>query len=146
MGLLPFCSIKIRTLRPKSTTYPVQLITLDDHIRKRRLDLGKEQKEIALTLGVTGSTITGWELNQTTPGIIHLPKIIAFLGFTLEPYCKETDNIIEQIKIYRQRQGLTQEKFAELVGVDETTIAKWEREDHKPMKFLSEKVLNILKF
>jgi transcriptional regulator with XRE-family HTH domain len=110
------------------------------------LDLGKQQKEVALTLGVTGSTITGWELNQTTPGITHLPKIISFLGYTPEPYCKKTDNIIEQMKLYRQVHGLTQEKFAELVGVDETTVAKWERGDHKPMKILSEKVLNFLKF
>ena len=97
-----------------------------------------------MTLGVSEATITGWELNQTTPVITHLPKIISFLGYIPEPYCKKTDNIIEQMKIYRQMHGLTQEKFAELVGVDETTVAKWERGEHMPMKVLREKVLNFL--
>ena len=98
-----------------------------------------------MTLGVSEATITGWELNQTTPSITQLPKIISFLGYIPEPYCKKADNFIEQIKLYRQIHGLTQEKFAELVGVDETTVAKWERGDHEPMKILKEKVLNFMK-
>ena len=141
---MPFCSVEIRALRPKSSAYPAQLTTLGDHIRKRRLDLGGQQKEVALTLGVTESTITGWELNHTTPGITQLPKIMSFLGYIPEPYCKKTDNIIEQMKLYRQVHGLTQEKFAELVGVDETTVAKWDRGDHMPMKVLRGKVINLL--
>lgn len=39
---------------------------------------------------------------------------------------------------YRFIQGLSQEKFAKLVGVDETTVAGWERGDHKPSKKLAE--------
>jgi DNA-binding transcriptional regulator YiaG len=110
------------------------------------MDLGRQQKEVALTLGVTESTVTGWELNRTIPGITHLPKIISFLGYVPEPYCKQTDNISEQMKHYRQIHGLTQGKFAKLVRVDVTTIAKWERGDHKPMKLLREKTVNLLKF
>ena len=98
-----------------------------------------------MTLGVSEATITGWELNQTTPKITQLPKIIAFLGYIPGPYCKETDNISEQMKLYRQVHGLTQGKFAELIGVDETTVAKWERGEHKPMKFLEEKILKFIK-
>jgi transcriptional regulator with XRE-family HTH domain len=110
------------------------------------MDLGRQQKEVALLLGVTESTVTGWELNHTTPGITHLPKIIDFLGYVPEPYCKKTNNIIEQMKLYRQIHGLTQEKFAKLIGVDETTVAKWERGEHMPMKILREKICNIFKF
>ena len=53
-------------------------------------------------------------------------------------------NILKRIKIYRFTHGLSQEKFAKLIGVDETTVAKWERGEHKPSKKLLEK-LSLLK-
>ena len=50
-------------------------------MRKRRLDLGLLQREIAARLGVTESTVTNWELNRTSPKIRFLPSIIALLGY-----------------------------------------------------------------
>jgi DNA-binding XRE family transcriptional regulator len=123
---LPFCSIRISAKKPENPAYPKKLATLGDRIRKRRLDLGLLQKDVALTLGVNESTITGWELNRITLKITCLPKIIAFLGYTPPPYDKKSVNFIEKIKLYRLTCGLSQEKFAKLVGVDETTVAKWE--------------------
>ena len=100
---------------------------------------------MAATLGVTELTVTNWELNRVTPKITFLPRIIAFLGYTPPPYEKGSDNVVENMKRYRITHGLSQEKFSKLLGVDETTVAKWERGDHKPLKILREKVLNILK-
>jgi DNA-binding XRE family transcriptional regulator len=98
------------------------------------LDLGLWQKDVAVTLEVTESTVTNWELNRVTPKFIYLPRIIAFLGYTPSLFDKITDNIVERMKLYRLTHGLSQEKFAKLVGVDETTVAKWERGKHKPLK------------
>jgi transcriptional regulator with XRE-family HTH domain len=136
---LPFCSVKLTAKKPINSAYPKTLTTLGDHIRKRRLDLGLLQKEVALTLGVTESAITNWELNRVTPYFTYLPRIIVFLGYTPPPYDKVPDNVIERIKLYRQIHGLSQEKFAKLIGVDETTVAKWERGKHQPSKKLIEK-------
>ena len=83
---------------------------------------------------MTESAVTNWELNRVTPYFTYLPRIIAFLGYTPSPYDKVSDNLIKRIKLYRQVHGLSQEKFAKLIGVDETTVAKWERGEHEPLK------------
>ena len=110
---------------------------MGDHIRTRRLDLELYQKEVAATLVVTVSAITNWELNRITPYFTYLPRIIAFLGYTPPPYEKKVDDMVERVKLYRFVDGLSQEKFAKLIGVDESTIAKWERVEHVLSKKLS---------
>jgi DNA-binding transcriptional regulator YiaG len=140
---LPFINFQLSAKKPKNLAYPKSLTTLGDHIRKRRLDLGLWQKDVAATLGVTESTVTNWELNRVTPEFTYLPKIITFLGYIPKPYDKKSDNIIEQMKLYRLTHGLSQEKFSKLVGVDETTVAKWERGEHEPIKRLREKLSNL---
>jgi DNA-binding XRE family transcriptional regulator len=142
---LPFCGTELSAKKLKNPAYPKELSTMGNHIRKRRLDLGLLQKDVATTLGVTESALANWEVNRVTPYFTYLPKIIAFLGYTPAPFDTISDNIVERMKLYRLTNGLNQEKFAKLVGVDETTVAKWERGDHKPMKILREKVLNLLK-
>lgn len=133
---LPFCGAELLAKKLKNPAYPKSLTTLGDHIRKRRLDLGLYQKDMAATLGVTESTVTNWELNRVIPEFTYLPQIITFLGYTPAPFDTMPDNIVERIKFYRLTQGLSQEKFAKLLGVDETTIAKWERGEHQPSKKL----------
>ena len=115
---------------------PKTLTTLGDHIRKRHLDLGLWQKVVAATLGVTVSGVTNWELNRVIPYFTYLPKIIAFLGYIPPPFDKMSSNIIEQMKLYRLTHGMSQERFAKLVGEDETTVAQWERGEHKPTRKL----------
>lgn len=44
-----------------ATKYPVELSKIGEHIRKRRLDLGLLQVEIAVHIGVTESTVWKWE-------------------------------------------------------------------------------------
>jgi transcriptional regulator with XRE-family HTH domain len=124
--------LEFKAKKPQNPAYPKTLTTLGDHIRKRRLDLGLLQKEVAATLGVTQSALTNWELNRVTPYFTYLPKIIAFLGYTPPPYDKKSDNIIERMKLYRLTHGLSQERFAKLVGVDETTVASLKRGEHVP--------------
>ena len=94
-------------------------------------------------MGVTELTVTGWETNRMTPMIAHLPRIISFLGYTPAPYDKKSDNISDRIKLYRHTHGLSQKKFANLIGVDETTVAKWELGKRKPSKKITEKLENV---
>ena len=143
---MPFINFQLSAKKPQNPAYPKTLTTLGDHIRKRRLDLGLWQKDVAATLGVTESTVTNWELNRVTPEFTHLPCIIAFLGYAPPPFDTMPDNIVERMRVYRLTNGLSQEKFAKLIEVDETTIAKWERGDHEPSKKLIEKVLKKLEF
>ena len=51
---------------------------------------------------------------------------------------------MNQIREYRKKRRLSQEKLAEMVGVDRSNVAKWEAGVHKPradMLILLAKVL-----
>jgi len=52
MATLPFCRMRLRAEKPKSTAYPRELNTLGNHLRKRRPDLGLLQRDVAAAIGV----------------------------------------------------------------------------------------------
>ena len=63
---------------PKEFTQ--EAITLGDHLRRRRLELGLYQKDVAVRIGVTASTIWNWEHGWTI-GKRFVPLIVDFLGY-----------------------------------------------------------------
>jgi DNA-binding XRE family transcriptional regulator len=67
-----------RIIPPKG--YPLEPRFLSEHIRKRRLDLGLLQVEVATEIGVTESTVWNWE-HVTQPELIHIPAVLALLGY-----------------------------------------------------------------
>jgi DNA-binding XRE family transcriptional regulator len=71
----------LKAQKPLNSAYPLELRTLGDHIRKRRLDLKLFQKEVARLIGVDEVTIWNWENNKVKPTHWRLPKIIKFLGY-----------------------------------------------------------------
>jgi transcriptional regulator with XRE-family HTH domain len=60
-------------------------VTITEHIRTRRLDLGLLQRDVALRLGVSKSAVMNWERGRTEPMIRFLPAIIRFLGYDPRP-------------------------------------------------------------
>jgi len=60
--------------------YPVAPRSLGEHLRKKRLDLGLLQAQVAERIGVTESTVWNWE-HGTKPGSLHYTKIIEFLSY-----------------------------------------------------------------
>jgi transcriptional regulator with XRE-family HTH domain len=93
-------------------------------LRKRRLDLGLLQREVAEQLGADESTVTNWELNRTEPALRFLPGIVRFLGYT--PWAGD-GSIGNQLLAYRRERGLPQSALAHLLGVDPGTLSRWER-------------------
>ena len=79
--MLPFSTLKKTLKRPFGSKYPLNPVTLGDHIRKRRIDLRMLQKDVANVIGVSEDCITNWENNRTIPQIQFMPKIIKFLGY-----------------------------------------------------------------
>jgi transcriptional regulator with XRE-family HTH domain len=49
--------------------------------RKRRLDLGLLQREVAERLGADEASVVNWECNATLPALHWRPWIIEFLGY-----------------------------------------------------------------
>jgi DNA-binding XRE family transcriptional regulator len=92
--------------RPLPPAYPSELRTIGDHLRRRRLDLGLLQREVAERLGVVPGTLTNWELNRTKPALRFLPGIINLLGF--DPSAPGA-SLGERLKAWRHRAGVPQD-------------------------------------
>jgi transcriptional regulator with XRE-family HTH domain len=126
---LPFCHFEIRAARRKPASYPKQINTLGDHIRKRRLDLNLLQKQVADQIGVHEMTITGWEGNATIPEVRYMPAIIQFLGYNP---LSTASSFPERLAAARMALGLSQRKMAAKLGVDPATLMGWEAGRHQP--------------
>jgi DNA-binding XRE family transcriptional regulator len=99
--------------------YPVQAITIGDHIRKARLDAGLCQKNIAELMGVSICTITNWELNRVEPEVRFLPAIIKFLGYV--PFECPTDTL-GRLAYYKKVNGMSFERLGVAMGKDPNNL------------------------
>jgi transcriptional regulator with XRE-family HTH domain len=133
--------VTLRAQKPLSPAYPATLITLGDHLRKRRLDLKLLQRDVAREIGVDKTTIHNWETNKTKPDLYIIPKLIEFIGYS--PLYISIKGIGEQIKVYRKVLGITQKCLAKQLGIDPTTLAKWERGKGRPSKGFLEEVSRL---
>ncbi|MEO6324034.1 MAG: helix-turn-helix transcriptional regulator [Thermoanaerobaculia bacterium] len=142
MGIpaLPFCHVQL-TAKIPDHRYPKALSSLGDHLRKRRLDLGLYQMDVAARVGADTKTVTNWELNRTEPDLAHLPALLAFLGFDPRP---EGQTFGERLYRARTAKGLSHRDLARLIEVDESTVWKWEDGRHRPMGRLLDRLCEVL--
>ncbi len=115
---------------------------LGDHIRKRRLDLGLYQNDLAKHLGVDVETIWRWERNESRPMVYHIPGIIRFLGYNPFP---EPESLRERLILRRKLLGLSQEGMATRLGVDETTVWYFEKGNRRPSTKMKQAVEDFLR-
>jgi DNA-binding XRE family transcriptional regulator len=127
---------------PLHKDMPIVLKTLGAHIRKKRIESGLLQKDVADILHISIDTITGWENNRSQPQLKHYPAVIAFLGYN--PLETPMLSFAQSIRQYRLRHGLSIARMGRLVGVNGSTILSWEKAEHVPLSHLYEKVLVIL--
>ena len=128
---MPFCKVSLKSSKPLPPSYPREVKTIGDHIRRRRLDLKLNLTEAAAVMGVCSESVTRWENNREQPAARTVPKIIKFLGRT--PYSDiSTMNLGEQISICRRIHGLSKEKLAERLRINPTTVARWEKGRNRP--------------
>jgi transcriptional regulator with XRE-family HTH domain len=118
--------------KPPKLGYPLNLETIGDHLRKKRLDLGLLQREVGRKIGVDETTIYNWGKNRSSPSLSYLPKIIKILGYN--PYKEEPRTLGEKLLAYRKVRGITQKELAQKLGIDPTTLARWERGEGKPSR------------
>ncbi len=116
--------------------------TIAEHLRNKRLKIGITQAKVAKMLNVSEDTITYWENSRVEPQIHMYPRIVEFLGYN--PFPVDESTLSGRIRKFRIENGVTQEKLAEMIGVNESTIFSWEGNKHTPfskkLKLLEEKM------
>jgi len=135
---LPFCHLAFQTKKPLSGAYPKELRTLGDYLRKRRLDLALTQRDVAKRLGANEAPVWNWEKNRSSPALRFVPRIIEFLGY--EPDDTKPETLGQRISAFRRLRGLTQKDLARRLGVDPSTVANWERGEHRPTGHLLQRL------
>jgi len=128
MPALPFCHVTLKAPKPRKD-YPKELNTLGDHLRKKRLDLGLTQGEVAKRFHVHATTVRYWETNRVAPGLRVMPWIIHFLGYALY---KLEQPFSERLRVRRQALGLSQKELADAVRINESTLGRWESGRSRP--------------
>ena len=129
MVALPIGKMELKCGKPKSYDYPADPKTVGDHVRRRRLDLGQVQADVAKKIGVTESSIWNWEKGGFEPELRYLPSIIAFLGYDPRP---EPVTLPARLVWFREGKGWSQKRLAAELHVDPTTLARWERGERQP--------------
>jgi DNA-binding XRE family transcriptional regulator len=115
------CKIVIPLKIPAPPELTEDPVTLGDHLRRRRLELGLHQKDVAAQIGVTASTIWNWEHGWTIDPR-YIPRVIDFLGFNPIP-CP--DDLLERVAWYKQVNGLTLKQLGAEMGRDPEQVADW---------------------
>jgi site-specific DNA recombinase len=108
---------------------PEELNTLGDHLLRRRLVVKLLQRQVAEQIGVDKATIANWEANRSKPGVSYMPAIIRFLGYNPSPQIESWAGRLVQC---RTVMGLSQRDAAAQIGVDQSTLARWERGEREP--------------
>lgn len=125
--MLPFCGLRLRGLKPVDRAYPTELRTLGDPVRKRLLDLGLLQREVALRIGVDKTTVYNWKAGRSASSLKAIAEEIRFLRYDLT----ETGSKFgEQLRATRRRRGLSRREVAEQLGVDPSAIPDLEKGRH----------------
>lgn len=110
--------------------YPIHVKAIGEHIRKRRLDLGLLQIELANMIGVTETTVWNWE-HGTEPELIHMPAVLEFLGYV--PWEVPADPI-GKLEHFKKIKGLSYERLGALMGRDPEQLTDWVSRRKKPCK------------
>jgi transcriptional regulator with XRE-family HTH domain len=120
---------------------PTEPQTIGDHLRLKRLARKMLQREVAEEVGVTESCVFNWEANTAKPEVRFMPAIIRFLGYNPLP---EAEDWAGRLIRRRTTLGLVQGEAARRIGVDQGTLAKWERGEREPRGAFAERAEQFL--
>ena len=122
VALLQPVPLRLKAPKPREDDFEPQ--TLGDHIRRRRLALGLDQKCAASRLGVTIATVSNWEGGRAYPAIGRIPAVLEFLNYDPFP---GPSTVPERLLAERRARGWSVREAARQLGVDPTTWGEWER-------------------
>jgi transcriptional regulator with XRE-family HTH domain len=115
---------KVGGARIRSMTEEFDTASATDHIRRKRLSMKLLQKDVAEQIGVGNCLINNWEGDHSQPHLQIMPAVIEFLGYNPLP---PATTCAERLVRHRTLLGLSQEESTRSIGVDPSTLARWER-------------------
>ena len=117
--------IALKSLRRKECDFEPR--SIGDHIRQHRLRLGLGQKAFARTLKVTQFSIINWERGHTQPTRPSvLRRIVDFLSYDPDPPAGVA-TLPDRLRAKRRQMGWGQRELAKALGVDGSTVTRWEQ-------------------
>jgi len=121
-NLMPGVRTRVSTRKPEATALAAG--TLGAKLKRRRLEKGQRQIDVAHEMGVDQHSVINWEKGLKEPTAAQYPTIISFLGY--EPWPAPT-TFPEKLMAARLRRGWSIKRTAATLGVDEATFGRWER-------------------
>ncbi len=97
--------------------------------------------EVAEMLGVSLDTYRNWEIGHTNPQPVGWPVIIHLLGYDPNP---PASSFGERLRAKRRLLGWSQRRLAEHLGLDETTVLRYEQERKCPDQARMSKIERFL--
>lgn len=98
-------------------------------LRRACKERGLHPRDAASLTFVTESSFRRWESGAQEPADRHYPAIIAFLG--QEPW-EAPLTLAQKLRAERRRRGLSLDRAAAAMGVDEQTYWRWENGRQEP--------------
>ena len=111
--------------------------TVGEMIRKRRLDLGLRQIDAAKMIGCEEMSVVNWEKGRHSP-TRQSPRQ------SFNPF-QDGDTLAHRFVSRRKELGITQRNFAVELGIDPSTLARWERGERKPKGRVATKIEDLTK-
>lgn len=124
--LFPIIPLSLTAKKPKHSKYPKKILTVGDEVRKMRMDRGLTQQQVAKQLSVNKNFIYELELNKRKPSIYTLHKVHLFLGYIPKVLKINNATLQEKLFVYRIKNNLTYIKLAKQIGLDKSTLARFE--------------------
>ena len=131
------CNLQYRRLEDIPTTA--------EKLRWLRCQRNLFQVEVANYAGLRRSTYVGYEegVRDSYP-MDKLAKIAALFGVPVDDLLDEYNDFLtrqaEEVRVIRKGLGLSQEQFAEVLGVSESAVRRWESGRAKMTKGMWERV------
>jgi transcriptional regulator with XRE-family HTH domain len=98
------------------------------------------QIEIAQIIGVTESTLWNWE-HGTEPELIHVPAVLAFLGYV--PWNYPADPV-GRLAYFKKVKGLSFERLGALMRKDPEQLEDWLSGRVRPLKMNAQMIEKFL--
>jgi len=125
--LLPILPLNLTYPKPKHYKYPKDIVTVGDELRKTRMDRNLSQYAVAEMMGVNKNLVHEIELGKYGNTIYALHYVCIFLGYLPTTLNIDTTTLRGKLFAHRIVYGLTYTALAKKVGLDKSTLARFER-------------------